>query len=158
MKEYKIRSTTYADLYRIYQNHTISTNLKKEFEETYLRHMYQNCLSLDTCTRTAFSFNKFYQQKDGVSRGSSLGPVLANIIMTELEDVIIKPLIADGAIKFYSRFVDYTLLVMKPEHVGQVHKALNEFDNNLYFTVDAFLNEVAHFLDLELSPDRITIF
>ena len=115
-------------------------------------------LILDTCTRTAFSFNKFYQQKDGVSRGSSLGPVLANIIMAELEDIIIKPLVTNGAIKFYSRFVDDTLLVMKPENVGQAHKALNEFDNNLYFTVDAFLNAVAHFLDLELSPDGITIF
>ena len=31
--------------------------------------------------------------------GSSLGPVLANIIMTELEDVVIKPFIANGTIK-----------------------------------------------------------
>ena len=40
--------------------------------------------------------------------GSSLWFVLANIIMTELEDVIIKPLIDDGTVKFYSRFVDDT--------------------------------------------------
>ena len=33
----------------------------------------------------------------------------------------------------------------------------NEFDKNLGFTVDIFQNEVPHFLDLELSPDRITI-
>ena len=45
--------------------------------------------------------------------GSSLGPVLANIIVTELEDVIIKPLIADGTVKFCYRFVDDTL-IMKP--------------------------------------------
>ena len=70
--------------------------------------------------------------------------------MTELEDVIIKSLIADGTIKSYSRFVDDTLLVMKPENVSQVHKALNKFDNNLCFTVDMFQNEVPHFLDLEL--------
>ena len=38
----------------------------------------------DTCTKTAFSFNnKLYQQKDGVSMGSSLGPVLAKIIIPE---------------------------------------------------------------------------
>ena len=55
---------------------------------------------------------------------SSLGPVLANIIMTELEDVIIKPLIADGTIEFFSPFVDNTLLVMKPENVSQVYKAI----------------------------------
>ena len=78
--------------------------------------------------------------------------------MTELKDAITKPLIADGTIKFYSRFVDDTLLVMKSENVSQVHKALNKFDNNLRFTVDMFQNEVPHFLDLELSPDGITIF
>ena len=60
--------------------------------------------------------------------GSSLGPVLANIIMTELDDVIIKPLIADGTIKFYSRLVDDTLLAIKPENVSQVNKAHNKFD------------------------------
>ena len=78
--------------------------------------------------------------------------------MTELKDVIIKALIADGTLKFYSRFVDDTLLVMKPENVSQVHKALNKFDNNLRFTVHMFQNETPHFLDLELSPDVITIF
>ena len=84
--------------------------------------------------------------------------MLANIIMTELEDAIIKPLIADGTIKFYSHFVDDTLLVMKAENVSPVHKALNKFDNNMCFTVDMFQNEVPHFLDLELSTNGITIF
>ena len=102
--------------------------------------------------------NKFNQQKDGVSMSSSLGSVLANIIMTELEDVIIKPLIADGTIKFYSQFVDDTLLLMKPENVTQVHKAHNKCDKNLRFTVDILQNKAPHFLDLELSPEGITIF
>ena len=116
-------------------------------------------LILDIFTKTAFSFNdKFYQEKDIASIGSSSESVLANIIMTELQDVIIKPLIADSTNKFYIRFVDDTLLVMKPENVSQVHKALNKFDKNLGFTVDMFQNEVAHFLDLELSPHGITIF
>ena len=70
--------------------------------------------------------------------GSSLGPVLASIIMTELEDAIIKPLIADGTIEFYSRFVDDTLLVMKAENVSPVHKALNKLDNNMRFADDMF--------------------
>ena len=69
--------------------------------------------------------------------GFSLGPALVNIIITELEDVIIKPLIADDTIKFYSHVFDETLLVMKPENVDQAHKAL---DNNLRFTVDMLQN------------------
>ena len=40
--------------------------------------------------------------------GSSLGPVMANIIMAELEREIIEPLIEDGTLKFYTRYVDDT--------------------------------------------------
>ena len=82
-----IKRTVDIILRRIYPGRVISANLKKtDFKEAYLR-----------CTKTASSFNsKFYQQKDIVSISLPLGSVLANIIMTELEDLIIKPLIADG--------------------------------------------------------------
>ena len=43
--------------------------------------------------------------------GFSLRPALADIVMTDLEDKIIKPLIADDTIKLHSRFVDETLLL-----------------------------------------------
>ena len=144
------KRTVEKTLRPIYQDRVISRNFKK-------RTLKKN--NLDTCTKTVFSFNNnFCQQKDGVSMGSSLGPVLTNIIVTELEDIIIKPLIADDKNKFYSRFVGGTLLVMKPENVSQVHKALNKFDNNLRLTVEMFQNEVPHFVDLELSLDGVTIF
>ena len=39
-----------------------------------------------------------------------------------------------------------------------MHNSLNKFDKNLRFTVDMFQNKVPHFLDLELSPDGISIF
>ena len=42
-------------------------------------------LILDCCCKTIFSYNgNFYKQVDGVSIGISLGPVLSNIVMTEL--------------------------------------------------------------------------
>ena len=116
-------------------------------------------LTLDTCIKTEFLFNnKFYQQKDGVNMGSSLVPVLANLITNEIEGVIIKPLISEGTIKFYSLFVDDTLLVIKLENVSKVHIVLNKFDKNLCRTVDMFQTEVPHFLYLELSPDGIKVF
>ena len=145
-----IKRTVDLILKIIYTDKLVSTNLKKRTLKK---------LILDTCTKTAFSFNnKLYQQKDGVSMGSSLGPVLANIIMTELENVVIKPLTANGTIKFYTRFVDDTLLVIKPDNVKEVHNSLNKFDKSLRFTVDMFQNKVPHFVDLELSPDGISIF
>ena len=75
-----IKRTVDLILKRIYPDKLVSTNLKK---------LTLKKLILDTCTKTAFSFNnKLYQQKDDVSMSSRLGPVLANIIMTELEEVV----------------------------------------------------------------------
>ena len=61
-----------------------------------------------------------YEQKDGVSIGASMGPVLANIIMTELERVVVDRLIQSGCIKLYARYVDDTLLLVKPEDVDSI--------------------------------------
>ena len=49
-------------------------------------------------------------------------------------------------------------MIVKPENVQQIHDQLNKFDKNLRFTVDMFEYVVPHFLDLELSPDGISIF
>ena len=38
--------------------------------------------------------------------GSPLGPVLANIIMTELEKIIVKDLVDKSLTKAYMRYVD----------------------------------------------------
>ena len=59
-------------LERVYTEKLINTKLSKRSLKK---------LILDSCNKTAFSFNnKIYEQIDGVSMGSSLGPVLANII------------------------------------------------------------------------------
>ena len=137
-------------LRRICNYHTFSTNLKKRSLKK---------LILDICAITTFSFNNIiYEQKDSLSMGSSLGPVMTNIIMTELENKVIKPVINDGTIKFYCRYVENTLLVVKPQDVSRIRELFNSFDKNFKFTVDLFENEVSHFLDLEMSPDGISIY
>ena len=56
----------------------------------------------DCCTKNAFSFsNTIYEQVDGVSMGLCLGPVLANIIMTEIETVIVDKVFAANLFKSY---------------------------------------------------------
>ena len=99
-----------------------------------------------------------YEQKDDVSMGASLGPVLANIIMTECEKVIVDNLVKEGTIKFYVRYVDGTLLLVKRQDIDKVLQAFNGFDENLKFTVDKFENETPHFLDLEICLNGLTIF
>ena len=72
-----------------------------------------------------------YEQIDGVSMGASLGPVLANIIMTEMERCVVDKLIESGKIKFYARYVDDTLLLVKPEDIEDILQQFNNFHRNL---------------------------
>ena len=46
--------------------------------------------------------------------GSWLAPVLGNIILTEFEKQMVEDLIKAGTIKFYRRYVDDTLVLIKP--------------------------------------------
>ena len=98
------------------------------------------------------------EQIDGVSMGACLGPVLANIIMTELEKMIVDDMINSGLIKFYARYVDDTLLLVKPEDIDRIITRFNNFHPNLEFTVDKFEDSVPHFLDLEIHPDGLSIY
>ena len=61
--------------------------------------------------------------------GSSLGPVLANIIMTQMESEIVKTLETKGVIKRYMRYADNKLLLIKPENVETLLREFNSFHN-----------------------------
>ena len=72
----------------------------------------------DSCTETAFSFDgKIYKQRDGVSKGKSLGHVLANVIMTEFERIGVNKLTKVILIKFYIRYVNDALVLAKVEDI-----------------------------------------
>ena len=140
--------TTDIILKRVFTENLISTTLSKSTLKK---------LILDSCRKTIFSYNgNYFKQIDGVSMGSSLGPVLSNIIMTELELKVIQPLIDNGILKFYCRYVDDTLVLIKPENIQYVHDLLNSFNNNIQFTIDTFENNNVHFLDL-LILDNLEI-
>ena len=142
---------------------TIDLVLKRVFDEklinTTLSKRTLKKLISDSCSKTAFSFdNKIYEQIDGVSMGSCLAPVLANIILTEFEKQLVEDLIEAGTIKFYRRYVDDTLVLIKPCDIPLVLKKFNSFDKNLNFTVDKFEDGKVHFLDLEISESGIDVF
>lgn len=90
--------------------------------------------------------------------GSSLGPVLANIIMAELERKVITPLLEDGTLKFYIRFVDDTLVLVKPCDIEKVKTKLNSFHKSLNFTVDTFEDDVVHFLDIKIINNQTDVY
>ena len=97
---------------------TINIILKKFYVEKVINSTIQKNtmrkLIKDTWKKTAFAFdNEIYEQIDGVSMRLPPAPVLANIILTELESTIMKKLFDTGKIKFHGRYVDDTLLLIR---------------------------------------------
>ena len=119
--------------------------IKKLIDTSFRKHTLKK-LILDSCTKTIFSCKgTLYEQLDGVSIGSSLGPVLANIILSEFENIMVTELVNSGVIKFYRRYVDDTLLLIRPNDVQFVLDRYNSFDKNLKFTFDDFPDGHVHF-------------
>ena len=90
--------------------------------------------------------------------GSSLAPVLANIILTEFEENIVSNLLRDGTIKYYLRYVDDTLAFIEPADISTVLEEFNKFDKNLKFTVDIFPDGVVHLLDIKIENNTTDVF
>ena len=143
-----LKRTINVILKRIYTEKLVNVKLRKSTMKKLIH---------DCCTKTTFSFNdQLYEQIDGVCMGSSLGPTIANIIMTELEKEILPKLIETGIIKSYIRYVDDTLVMIKNEDIEKVLKRFNAFDENLKFTVDKFEDSVIHFLDILIDKNGNT--
>ena len=137
-------------LKRVYSENLVTTNLTKQTMKKLLN---------DACSKTALTFNdKIYKQIDCVSMGSPLGPLLANIFMTELEKDIRQKLIDKKFIKFYIRYVDDTLLLVKDKGIDPILKELNSYNRNIKFTVDQFINEDVHFLDIKIHRNNTDIY
>ena len=143
-----LRKTVNFILKRVYKDKCITTSLNKRSLKKLL---------LDACTKTPFSFDdQLYQQTDGICIGSPLGPTLADILMTVFEEEIVKPLISSNIIKFYSRYVDDTLVLIKPSDIETV---LNTFHPQIQFTYDEFIdNNDVHFLDIKINSTGSTIY
>ena len=132
---------------RIYNQTLLTTNIKKRT----LRKLLRDC-----CTKNAFTFsNVIYEQIDGVSIGSCLGPTLANIIMTELEIKVVDSLFKDCLLKFYIRCVDDTLALIKQSDIDNVLSKINGFHPSLNF--DKFDDGVVHYLDLKITDNETDI-
>ena len=111
------------------------------------------------CTKNALTFNNvIYEQIDSVSMGSCLGPVLANIIMTELETVIVDKLFEENLLNFYIRYMDDTLVLIKESGINTVLHKLNSFHPNLKFTVDEFDDGIVHYLDIMIIDNQTDIY
>ena len=90
--------------------------------------------------------------------GGSLGPALANIIVTKCEKVIVNQLIENNIVNFYIRYVDNTLLVPRKKDIDIFLNKFNSFNKNLKLRVDTFENCVPHFLEIEVCSNGLGIY
>ena len=98
------------------------------------------------------------QQIDRISMGESLGPVLANIIMTEFEKVVVENLTKTGTVKLYARYVEDNLSVIERKDIDFILQKFNSFDKILKFTIDTFEHCVPHFLDIKICPNGLGVY
>ena len=117
-------------------------------------------LLIDCCTKTTFSSKiELYQQIDGVSMGSPLGPTRANFPMTAFEDEIVRPLINEGTIKFHARNVNDTLVLTEPKDIPSILDKFNSFHPQIQFTCEEIVdNNDVHFFDIKINSLGTTIY
>ena len=102
------------------------------------------------CTKNVHftSGDLVYLQTDGVAMGSPLGPVLAGILMVDLERSLV-PLVT-AELSFWRRYVDDTITFVKIGTVDHILSMLNNFDPNIQFTYETEYNFKLAFLDVML--------
>ena len=133
-----LHQTIEMALYNDYQENKIETSIPKNI----LREL------LYLCTKEVhFMFNdKIYIQNDGVAMGSPLGPLLANILMTSLEEEVMPKLTT--FLCNWKRYVDDTHGYANPEKVDFILTKLNSYHANIQLTFELEKNKQIAFLDV----------
>ena len=90
--------------------------------------------------------DEIYIQSDGVAMGSPLGPLLANIFMTSLEEEVIPKL--TPYLYNWKRYVDDTHAYVNSEKVDFILTKLNSYHPNIQFTFELEKNKQITFLDV----------
>ena len=103
------------------------------------------------CTEEVqFTFEgDIYIQADGVSMGSPLASLLANVFMCELENKII-PKLTEDMTPWY-RYVDDTFSFINPTKLDLICKELNSFHQNIQFTYETETANQISFLDVLIT-------
>jgi len=107
---------------------------------------------------TFFSFNNnCYKQIFGTPMGSPLSPVIADLVMQDLELSAIRMLPIN--LPFYYRYVDDIILTAPSESLDQILHVFNAQHKRLQFTIETEIDKRISFLDLTfINKDGKLIF
>ena len=77
-----------------------------------------------------------FQQTEGLSMGSSLSPMMANILANDLEQKIVKKYEKNNKIVHYTRYVDDSIIIIRKNSLRLFLKEMNSYDSKLNFTLE----------------------
>jgi len=107
---------------------------------------------------TFFSFNNVtYKQTYGTPMGSPLSPIIAEVVMRDLETICLAR--ADCHTGFYFRYVDDIVMVTHFDNINLIFNTFNNYHPRIKFTLEYEENSSLSFLDLKLHKvnNRICI-
>jgi len=96
---------------------------------------------------TYFTFNnKIYKQTYGTPMGSPLSPVIADVVMQDLETARLNRI--NFQLTFYFRYVDDIVMATPSDKVDLIFETFNDYHNKLKFIIEYEENRSLSFLDL----------
>jgi len=97
-----------------------------------------------------FTFNnKIYRQTFGSPVDLPLSPIIANLVLQDLEERTLEKI--DCNILYYFRYVDDILLSAPSDQISKILDIFNNFYSRLQFTVEYENNRKLSFMDLMLE-------
>jgi len=105
---------------------------------------------------TYFTFNNIiYKQTYGTPMGSPLSPIIADIVMQDLETNVLNSI--NIHLPFYYRYVDDIVFATQDTKVNYILETFNNYHQRIKFTVEKENNRCLSFLDLLLIVKDNTI-
>ena len=137
-------STINLILERVYKN--------KEIDIMIPEHELKKLLNLCIKDNIFLFDGSLYQQVDGVAMGSPLGPLLANIFMAYVANLLFKSNLNEE-IGFWARYVDDVLVIFNKINpkINDILLSINNVHPNNKFTVENEVNHHFHFLDIDIE-------
>ena len=98
---------------------------------------------------------KYYEQIDGVSMGSPLGPTLANVFLCHWEEIWLNKCSVKFKPLYYKRFMDDTFLLFSSmDHIKKFFRYINSRHKNMSFTYEVENDDKLPFLDILVTREE----
>ena len=136
---------------------TINIYLELLFADTELvegmtKNEFRKLLEFTTSDTLILFNNDYYKQIDGVSMGSPLGPVLADIFLCHMETKWLNDCPDSFKPVHYQRYVDDIFLMFNaPAQVNDFLQFMNNRHDNIRFTIETEKDNKLPFLDILVS-------